>query len=141
MDEKRFSIATELDRKKYVVRPYEQLPQTELVEGSFSHLVNTEKLTISFLTMKAHSYFEIHTHENEQFMIVVDGYCDEIIDGKIYRVEKGDAILLPPNVPHGAFIRDVDCKAIDIFAPARSDYMTKYRNQNPEAEIIFIKGE
>ena len=49
MNEKDFKIATECDRKQYVVRPYEQIPLTELVEGSFSHLINTENLTV-FLT-------------------------------------------------------------------------------------------
>lgn len=139
MNEKDFKIATECDRKQYVVRPYEQIPLTELVEGSFSHLINTENLTVSFLTMKANSFFDVHTHENEQFMIVIDGYCDEIIDGRIYRVGKGDAIHLPSNVPHGAFIRDVDCKAIDIFVSPRKDYIAKFQNQNPGVEVTFIK--
>ena len=139
MNEKDFKIATECDRKQYVVRPYEQIPLTELVEGSFSHLINTENLTVSFLTMKANSFFDVHTHENEQFMIVIDGYCDEIIDGRIYRVGKGDAIHLSSNVPHGAFIRDVDCKAIDIFVPSRKDYIAKFQNQNPGVEVTFIK--
>ena len=67
------------------------------------------------------------------------GYCDEIIDGRIYRVGKGDAIHLPSNVPHGAFIRDVDCKAIDIFVPSRKDYIAKFQNQNPGVEVTFIK--
>ena len=71
MNEKDFKIATECDRKQYVVRPYEQIPLTELVEGSFSHLVNTENLTVSFLTMKANSFFDVHTHENEQLSLMV----------------------------------------------------------------------
>ena len=51
----------------------------------------------------------------------------------------GDAIHLPSNVPHGAFIRDVDCKAIDIFVPSRKDYIAKFQNQNPGVEVTFIK--
>lgn len=80
---------------------------------------------VSFLTMKAGSTFEIHSHPNEQVMIVLEGYCDEIIEGKVYRVEKGDVIIIPPNVPHGAIIGDVDCKVIDIFSPPREDYKKK----------------
>ena len=135
MNEKDFKMSTAEDREQYIVRPYDEVPLTELVKGSDSHLVSTKNLTISFLTMKANSIFEIHTHENEQCMIVIEGYCDEIIDGKIYRVTKGDVIYLPPNVPHGAFIRDVDCMAIDIFSPP--DYMQKYCAQNPNNEMRF----
>ncbi len=58
-------------------------------------------------------------------MYVVDGYCDEIIQGKLYRVQAGDVIILPPHVEHGAYIRDVDVTAIDVFGDVRSDYMLK----------------
>jgi hypothetical protein len=48
-------------------------------------------------------------------MIVVDGYMDEMIDGKLYPVKKGDVIRLPSNIPHGGYLYDVPCVAIDIF--------------------------
>jgi quercetin dioxygenase-like cupin family protein len=101
------------------------LPETELVKGSNSRLVLGEQAMISFLTMEAHSYFAPHSHRQEQIMYVVDGYCDEIIQGKLYRVSKGDVIILPPHVEHGAYIRDVDVHAIDIFGDVRGDYMMK----------------
>jgi mannose-6-phosphate isomerase-like protein (cupin superfamily) len=101
------------------------LPATELVKGSNSRLVIGEQMMISFLKMDANSYFAPHRHVQEQIMIVLEGYCDEIIEGKLYRVKKGDVIILPPNVEHGAYIRDVDCYAIDIFGSPRGDYMMK----------------
>ncbi|NLH09698.1 MAG: cupin domain-containing protein [Chloroflexi bacterium] len=70
-------------------------------------------------------------------MIVIEGYCDEVIDGKIYRVGPGDVIYLPPNVEHGAFLRDVDCKVIDVFIPSRADYEEKFRVQHPDARLRF----
>ena len=137
MKESDFTKADPKDRKLHVVRPFEQIPLTTLVDGSLSHLIATGNLTASFLTMEAGSTFEVHTHSHAQLMIVIDGYCDEIIDGKIYRVEKGDVIYLPENIPHGAFIRDVDCHAIDIFVPRREDYLEKYRQQNPQSKLFF----
>jgi len=120
-----FPEASPEERRKYVVRPLEEVPLVELVKGSFSHLIWGKNVMVSFLTMKAGSTFEIHSHPNEQVMIVLEGYCDEIIEGKVYRVEKGDVIIIPPNVPHGAIIGDVDCKVIDIFSPPREDYKKK----------------
>lgn len=129
--------ADESERDAYIVRPYEEIPTTELVTGSISHLVSTDDLTISFLTMKRDSVFSIHTHENVQVMVILEGYCDEIIDGKLYRVKSGDMIYLPSNIPHGAIIRDTDCKIIDIFTPMRADYMKKYADQNKNARKYF----
>jgi quercetin dioxygenase-like cupin family protein len=117
-------VATAEEFKAYVIHQLE-LPTTELVKGSNSRLVVGEQAMISFLKMDANSYFAPHKHIQEQIMIVVEGYCDEIIAGKIYRVKKGDVIILPPNVEHGAYIRDEDCYAIDIFGSPRGDYMMK----------------
>ena len=137
MNRSEFKIAETQDREQYIVRPTESVPMTLLVPGSESHLISTKELTVSFLTMKANSVFDVHTHENAQCMIVTEGYCDEIIDGKIYRVEAGYVIYLPANIPHGAFILDVDCKAIDIFCPVSEDYMEKFRTQNPDCNEKF----
>ena len=95
MNRSEFKIAETQDREQYIVRPTESVPMTLLVPGSESHLISTKELTVSFLTMKANSVFDVHTHENAQCMIVTEGYCDEIIDGKIYRVEAGDVIIFP----------------------------------------------
>ena len=53
MNRKDLRASTQTERDQYVVRPCDQIPLTQLVEGSFSHLVSTQKATFSFLTMKA----------------------------------------------------------------------------------------
>jgi quercetin dioxygenase-like cupin family protein len=128
MKESDFNKATQEDRQKHIVRPYEGVPLTELVPGSLSHLIGGENVTISFLTMKAGSAFELHSHPQEQIMVVIEGYCDE----------KGDVIYLPANIKHGAFIREIDCKAIDIFSPPREDYKQKYFEQNKGKKFKFF---
>ena len=101
------------------------LPMTELVPGSNSRLIAGEQSMISFLTMTKNSYFAPHQHHQEQIMIVLDGYCDEIIEGKLYRVQKGDVVVLPSNIVHGAYIYDQDVQVIDVFGEVRADYMVK----------------
>jgi len=117
-------FATEEEFKKRVFH-YPDIPLTELAPGSMSHLIAGEQVVVSFLTMPAGAYFPEHRHESEQIMIVLEGYCDEIVEGKLYRVEKGDVIHLPSNIEHGAYIREVDCRVIDIFAPPRADLVEK----------------
>jgi quercetin dioxygenase-like cupin family protein len=118
--------ATEEEFQQRIVH-YPDVPLAELVPGTTSHIVPGERALVSFLTMSANSVFPPHRHEAEQIMIVLDGYMDEIIEGKLYRVKKGDVIVLPSNVEHGGYIREVDCKAIDIFTPPRQDYLEKCR--------------
>jgi len=118
--------ATEEEATQRIVH-YPDIPLAELVPGTTSHIVPGERALVSFLTMSANSFFPPHRHEAEQIMIVIDGYMDEIIEGKLYRVKKGDVIVLPSNVEHGGRIREVDCKAIDIFCPPRVDYLEKHR--------------
>jgi quercetin dioxygenase-like cupin family protein len=129
-------VASDHEFKKRVVH-YPDIPLTELVPGSNSHLVFGEKITVSFLTMSANSYFPPHRHEPEQIMIVIGGYADEIVEGKLYRLERGDVMLLPSNIEHGAYLREVDCQAIDIFSPPREDFRDKFmkaiqKNQRKE---------
>ena len=120
------SRASAEEFKKRVTH-YPDVPLTELVPGSNSHLVAGQRALVSFLTMSANSFFPPHRHEAEQIMIVIDGYMDEIIEGKLYRVKKGDVIVLPSNIEHGGRIREADCKVIDIFIPPRQDYLEKYQ--------------
>jgi gluconolactonase len=118
--------ATEEEFKKRVVH-YPDVPLTELVPGSTSHLVVGQRILVSFLTMPANSYFPPHRHEAEQIMTVLEGYVDEIIQGKLYSAKKGDVLILPSNIEHGAYIGEVDCRVIDIFSPPREDYLEKLK--------------
>jgi quercetin dioxygenase-like cupin family protein len=117
-------VATPEEFKDHVIHQTD-LPEVELVKGSNSRLVVGEQSMISFLTMDAHSYFAPHHHTQEQIMIVLDGSCDEIIEGKLYHVSKGDVVVLPPNIVHGAYIGDQDVHVIDVFGDPRGDYMMK----------------
>ena len=138
MKESDFSPASAGDRERYLTRPYEAVPITELVKGSNSHLVRGSNVMLSFLTMKAGSVFELHSHSEEQIMIVIEGYCDEVIEDKIYRVGPGDVLRLAPGVRHGAFLREVDCRVIDVFSPARKDYAAKHHEQHPGVPLRFV---
>src|SRR5260221_4749082 len=117
-------VATAEEFDSHVIH-YPDLPMTELVKGSNSRLIAGEQSMVSFLTMDKHSYFAPHKHSQEQIMIVLDGSCDEIIEGKIFKVKKGDVVILPPNIVHGAYIGDEDVHVIDVFGEVRSDYLLK----------------
>ncbi len=109
------------------VAHYPDVPEVQLNPGSMSRIVSTDKVMLSFLTQEANAYFPPHRHEAEQVMIVIDGGQDEIVEGKLYPLKKGDVIVLPSNVEHGGYIHDTGCVAIDIFIPPRHDLLEKLK--------------
>jgi quercetin dioxygenase-like cupin family protein len=127
--------ATAEEYGKYIVHK-DSVPWTELVPGANTHLVWGDRVMVSFITMAPWTSFPRHTHEAEQIMVVLDGYMDEMIDGKLYRVKKGDVIILRSNVPHGGYLYDVPCVVVDIFAPVRPDYIEKTKKQGTYEVII-----
>jgi len=124
--ERKEPYATQEEFNKRVVR-YRDVPLIELVPGSKSHIISAEKVTVSLLTMAPDSYFSVHRHQSEQIMIVMDGAIDEIVDGKLYHLEKGDVLILPSNIEHGGYISDKGCRVIDIFSPPRQDLVAKLK--------------
>ena len=133
-----YEFGTEEEKKKYVRNPSRDVPPTELEKDCPSHLIVGERMLLSFLTMKAGSTFAVHSHPHEQIMTVLEGSCDQILGDKIFRVEKGDVLYMPPGLEHGSILRDEDCVVIDVFVPARELHIEKFRAQNPDAKLFFL---
>jgi len=128
---KKEPVASADEFRSHVIH-YPDLPEVELVKGSNSRLISGEQSMISYLKMDANSYFAPHRHPQEQIMTVLEGECDEIIEGKLYHVKKGDVIVLPPNIEHGAYIGSQDVQVIDVFGYPRSDYLLKMTQKMAE---------
>ena len=122
--ERKEPYATQEEYDRRVIR-YQDVPLIELRPGSKSHIVSAEKITVSFLTAEPNSFGPVHRHEAEQIMIVTDGACDMIVEGKLYHIEKGDVLIFPSNMEHGSYISDRGCRVIDVFSPPRQDFVAK----------------
>ena len=96
-----------------------------LVQGAESKLLLGEKLMLSFIEIAPHTHFPRHRHPEEQFMVVLEGEIDEIIEDQIIRLRQGDVCYLPSNLEHGGYTYESPCRAIDIFSPPREDYREK----------------
>ena len=98
---------------------------TELSAGANSRLVTGKNTQVSFLSMDPGAVFERHIHPEEQMMLVLRGGCDEmLLDGE-QNMSKNDVALVPGNMVHGAKVGPLGCDVIDIFWPARTDYIDK----------------
>lgn len=98
---------------------------TKLADGAYTRLISGRNTQLSFISMEPNSAFPHHIHPEEQMMFVLRGACEEILlDGK-QTMEVNDVVRIPGNMVHGAEIGELGCDALDIFWPARQDYLDK----------------
>lgn len=65
-----------------------------------------------------------HSHDFDEYCVVVEGVCTEIVDGTEYVLRKGDEILIPAGKIHSARISP-PYRAIDFFGGSRFRYERK----------------
>ena len=116
--------ATEEEYNQRVIH-YRDVPLIELGPGSKSHIVSAERITASFVIAEPNIYFTPHRHEPEQIVIVIDGACDTILEGKLYHLEAGDVLIVPSNAEHGNYILEKGLRMIEVFSPPRQDLVAK----------------
>jgi len=124
--EKKESYATTEEYNQRVVRQ-QDIPVMELIPGARNYIVSTERITVSFVTLEPDIYVPPHRHEPEQIVIVNEGACDFMVDGKLYHLEKGDILTIPPNVAHGNYSSSRGLQMIEVFSPPRYDFVEKLK--------------
>lgn len=122
--EKKEPYATKEEYNQHVIR-YRDVPLIELGPGSKSHIISAERIMASFVVAEPDIYFASHRHEPEQIMIVLDGACDTLFEGKLYHLEAGDVLIVPSNAEHGNYISDRGLRMIEVFSPPRQDLLAK----------------
>lgn len=87
----------------------------------------------------------IHPHQDE-FIYVLEGRFDLLLDGREHYAEPGDLICLPKGVPHGIFNKTEDTlKCLFWVAPSRRlfDLFWALHNLGPDAnpaEVVAVSA-
>lgn len=132
-------------------------PLTDQLEGvgykrsaANSRLIWGRNVMLSFVRMDPNSYFPIHSHPETQLMTVLRGSLVEgIMDVPSPMTEKeNDSALLPDGMVHDARMGEFGGDALDIFWPARADYIAKEQKQaalyqqviDPDAKPVKVEG-
>ena len=97
----------------------------ELAQGAKNYIVSSERMTVSFVTLEPNIRIIPHRHEPEQMVIVNDGACDFVVDGKLYHLEEGDVLIIPSNVEHGNYSSERGLRMMEVFSPPRQDMIAK----------------
>jgi quercetin dioxygenase-like cupin family protein len=105
------------DRGRYV--DVEAIDAVEFTEGLGFRPVLGERLLVNFVRFEPHTTAPVHTHEEEQVSIMVEGELEFDLDGDVRTLRPGSAVVIPPHVPHGARTLDSTCFEIDVFSPPR----------------------
>ena len=93
----------------------------EIAKGYFAKLIHSEKMTFSFIEVKAGESLPEHSHPHEQVSIVQQGTFQLTLAGKPIIFEEGQLVIIPSNTKHSG-LAITDCKLLDVFNPVREDY-------------------
>jgi quercetin dioxygenase-like cupin family protein len=106
----------------------------EIVPGLQFQPVLGERLMVNFVHFAPNTEAPVHWHEEEQISFVVDGEFEFEVGGEKRMVRRGEAIVIPPNVPHGARTLDSSCLEVDVFHPPRRGLLEAMGLAAPEGE-------
>jgi quercetin dioxygenase-like cupin family protein len=101
----------------------------ELTPGYTARIIHTERMTFSFLDVKARSPSAEHAHPQEQAALLMEGEFELTIEGEVIRFGPGSLIVIPANARHSG-LAITDCKLMDIFTPCREDFRALQEKQN-----------
>jgi quercetin dioxygenase-like cupin family protein len=98
------------------------IPVKKIIEGIEGRYVHGDQTTFGLVEVKKGSILPAHHHHHEQITFVLEGELEMTIGGETMTLKPGCFHVIPSNVPHSA-VAHMDCKLIDVFSPAREDYI------------------
>jgi hypothetical protein len=102
--------------------PKELLPLRDDVPGAKMWAVGLSSAMLTYFEVEPKTRFEIHSHEGEQITTVVDGELFFEIGSEVVRVGPGEAMAIPPKVPHAVYTAATGAKAFDAWSPPPPRY-------------------
>jgi len=105
---------------------FADLPRESLAGGILERTaVRTDGALVTFNWIQpGHPEVPPHDHPYDQLSLVFSGVLELELDGTPYRVSEGELLYIPAGVPHtGRVVGEQAVLNIDVFAPARDDYL------------------
>lgn len=121
LDSERYFAAEEPSKQhgegKWVT--WSSIEPIEMLEGLNFQPVLGDKVMVNFVALDPHTVAPMHWHEEEQITFVIDGEFEFTVGEETKLMKRGDSVVIPPNVPHGARTLDSSCLEVDVFHPPR----------------------
>jgi unsaturated pyranuronate lyase len=101
---------------------WNRIPAEQLNPLVTRKVIHTDAMTIARLTIAKGAVVPSHHHVNEQCAMVEKGALKFDLDGREILVSAGQALAIPPDIPHGVEAME-DTVVIDLFTPRRQDWI------------------
>jgi quercetin dioxygenase-like cupin family protein len=98
---------------------WDALDQIEATPGLNFQPILGQNLMVNFVSFEPNTEAPTHWHDEEQISFVIDGEMEFEVGDQKKVVRRGEAIVIPPNVPHAARTYDHTCLEVDVFNPPR----------------------
>lgn len=110
---------------------WDELSPIEMVPGLSFQPVLGEKVMAAFVRFAPNTVAPVHWHDEEQITIVLEGELEFEVGGVKRVVRFGEAVVIPPNVPHGARTYESTCLEVDVFHPPRRGLLEAMGKADP----------
>ncbi|HUE21872.1 MAG TPA: cupin domain-containing protein [Bryobacteraceae bacterium] len=84
--------------------------------------IHAQNLTVARIRLMKGAVVPMHSHANEQISMLESGAVRFRIAGEERVLRAGDALVIPPDVPHTVEALE-DSLAVDVFSPRREDWI------------------
>ena len=106
-----------------MIARYQFAPTTEPVPGIVRRvLANSPEIMLTEHTLKKGAILPEHHHPHVQLVYLLSGQFVIEMNSERLIIEKGDSFVIPSNTVHKVTAL-ADSLVLDIFTPARQDYL------------------
>lgn len=101
-------------------------PWEEVYPGVRRRIVGAERMTLTTYRFAPGGRFPRHSHPQEQTVMVEDGSITFASPSQTVTVDRGQVLVIPPDVPHEAVAGSEGAVLVSAVAPARrsaTDYV------------------
>jgi quercetin dioxygenase-like cupin family protein len=96
----------------------------------------SEHAIVNVVSFQPHTEAPMHSHVEEQIVIVVEGEFEFTLAGVTRTMRAGDVCVIPPWVPHGARTHDTTCRELDVFTPPRATLIDHATGQVEVSRVL-----
>ena len=98
--------------------------------GSEFWSLEGKNVQFTWFDVPANTRFLNHSHPGEQITYVIDGELFFKSENSVYKLSKGDCILVSENVDHEVWTQEFPAKAIDAWSPVNTLYTANKSSLN-----------
>lgn len=100
------------------------------VSGSVFWSLEGKNVQFTWFDVPANTRFPNHRHPGEQITYVIDGEMFFKSENSVYKLSKGDCILVPGNTDHEVWTEKFSAIAIDTWSPVNNFYADNKNSSN-----------